>query len=62
MKTARTKRDILNHPAVDCFYIEDGMYWIELKPGWIHPDMECGLIHENTIDDCCCKLNGITNN
>ena len=59
MKTVKTSKDIINHPAVDEFFRDSDGYWIWLKGGWISPDMECGTIHEWTISDCCCKLNGV---
>lgn len=51
----RTKRDIINHPAVDSVSDErdngDG-WFIYLKEGWINYELECGIIHEQTITEC----------
>lgn len=31
-------------------------YWIQLKPGWYNPHLECATIHEWTIRDCLWQL------
>jgi hypothetical protein len=45
------KKKILNHPAVESLYKDDDEwgYWCELKTNFIYPEMECSLIHEQTL-------------
>ena len=47
----KTKRDIINHPAVDDFYQDGDGYWIHLKKGWICVEMECRTIHVMKTDN-----------
>ena len=60
MKAARTQRDILNHPLVKSLHQEDDdglSWWCYLKEGWMSIEMECGTIHERTIQGVCDKIN-----
>lgn len=61
MKTPRTLSEIKNHPAVrsvhrehDGAFGEDnnprGNYWVYLNDGYISRHMECGTIHEPTVE------------
>jgi len=58
----KTLNDIKKHPAVkyvsDERSVDDGI-WIYLKGEYWNPEMECRIIHEQTIPEVIQKLKGI---
>lgn len=60
MRTPRTFKDLKEDPRVQEIYREeDNGIWIHLKPGWWSMDMECGIIHEGTVNECCRQMGSV---
>jgi len=60
----RTMNEIRNHPLVESISDERGNddgIWIYLISGYIS-DLECGIIHEHTVKECCNAFHGIHKN